>query len=277
MRVEEKVVIVTSFPKDLTTPFTQAFEKKYPGTRVEVQNRNSAAAIAFIRETRSSPPDIFWASAPDAFEVLKKNGLLEKYKPKAQGLADKVGSYPVNDPEGFYVGFAASGYGIMYNTRYLRANGLPAPKEWNDLKKPIYFGHVGISAPSRSGTTHLTVETILQGEGWDKGWASLLEIGGNLAQVSDRSFGVPEAVNTGQYGIGIVIDFFGLSAKASKFPVEFVYPTDHHDRAGQYRHHCQCPQPEGGGSFRRVPAVGRRPADSARPQDSASAGAHCDL
>ncbi|HKG00391.1 MAG TPA: extracellular solute-binding protein [Xanthobacteraceae bacterium] len=223
--LDERLTIVTSFSKDLTAPFAQAFEKRHPGTRVEVQNRNTAAAVAFIRETRSSPPDIFWASAPDAFEVLKKNALLQKYAPNAQGLAAKVGAYPVNDPDGFYVGFAASGYGIMHNTRYLRANNLPVPKEWDDLKKPIYFGHVGISAPSRSGTTHLTVETILQGEGWDKGWASLLEIGGNLAQVSDRSFGVPDAVNSGQYGIGIVIDFFGLSAKASGFPVEFVYPT----------------------------------------------------
>src|SRR5262249_31417769 len=121
--------------------------------------------------------------------------------------------------------FAASGYGIMFNTRYLRANNIPSPKEWDHLKNPVYFGHVGISAPSRSGTTHLTVETVLQGEGWDKGWETLLEIGGNLAQVSDRSFGVPDAVNSGQYGIGIVIDFFGLSAKASGFPVEFVYPS----------------------------------------------------
>jgi ABC-type Fe3+ transport system substrate-binding protein len=224
-QLEDKLIIVTSFSKDLTAPFAQAFEKKHPGTRVEVQNRNTAAAVAFIRETRSNPPDIMWASAPDAFEVLKKNSLLQKYTPKAQGLAAKVGTYPVNDPDGHYVGFAASGYGIMYNTRYLRANSLPAPKEWDDLKKPVYFGHVGISAPSRSGTTHLTVETILQGEGWDKGWASLLEIAGNFAQVSDRSFGVPDAVNSGQYGIGIVIDFFGLSAKASGFPVEFVYPT----------------------------------------------------
>jgi ABC-type Fe3+ transport system substrate-binding protein len=166
-----------------------------------------------------------WASAPDAFEVLKKDKLLQKYAPKAQGLAQMVGSYPINDKDGFYVGFAASGYGIMYNTRYLRANNLAAPKEWDDLKNPIYFGHVGTAAPSRSGTSHLTVETILQGEGWDKGWATLLEIGGNLAQVSDRSFGVPDAVNSGQYGIGIVIDFFGLSAKASGFPVEFVYPS----------------------------------------------------
>jgi phosphoglycerate transport regulatory protein PgtC len=81
--LESRLVIVTSFSKDLTTPFAQAFEKKHPGTKVEVQNRNSAAAIAFIREARSSPPDIFWASAPDAFEVLKKNALLQKYQPEA--------------------------------------------------------------------------------------------------------------------------------------------------------------------------------------------------
>jgi iron(III) transport system substrate-binding protein len=223
--VENRLVIVTSFSKDVTDPFAQAFQKKYPGTRVEVQNRNTNAAVTFIRETRSSPPDIMWASAPDAFEVLKKDKLLFKYQSQAPGIAQKVGTYPINDPDGFFTGFAASGYGIMFNTRYLRANNIPAPKEWDDLKKPVYFGHVGISAPSRSGTTHLTVETVLQGEGWDMGWATLLEIGGNLAQVSDRSFGVPDAVNSGQYGVGIVIDFFGLSAKASGFPVEFVYPS----------------------------------------------------
>lgn len=223
--IENRLIIVTSFSKDLTEPYRQAFQKKFPGTKVEVQNRNTNAAVTFIRETQSNPPDIMWASAPDAFEVLKKDKLLHKYQPKAKGIATKVGSYPVNDPDGMYIGFAASGYGIMYNTRYLKANNIPAPREWADLKKPVYFGHVGISAPSRSGTTHLTVETVLQGEGWDKGWATLLEIGGNLAQVSDRSFGVPDAVNSGQYGVGIVIDFFGLSAKASGFPVEFVYPT----------------------------------------------------
>src|SRR5262245_31387164 len=87
--IGDKLVIVTSFSKDLTVPFAAAFEKRYPGIKVEVQNRNSAAAIAFIRETRSSPPDIFWASAPDAFEVLKKNALLQKYQPKAQGRSEE--------------------------------------------------------------------------------------------------------------------------------------------------------------------------------------------
>jgi len=35
---------------------------------------------------------------------------------------------------------------------------------------------------------------------------------------------VPDGVNSGQFGVGIVIDFFGLSSKASGFPVDFVYP-----------------------------------------------------
>jgi spermidine/putrescine-binding protein len=53
----------------------------------------------------------------------------------------------------------------------------------------------------------------------------MLQIAGNCAAITERSFGVPDGVNSGQYGIGLVIDFFGLSAKASGFPVEFVYPS----------------------------------------------------
>ena len=157
---ETKITVVTSFSKDVTQPYAQAFEAAHPGTKLEVLSRNTQACVAFVRETRASPPDLFWASAPDAFEVLKKGGLLQKYAPQAKGIPAKIGSYPIHDPDGFYFGFAASGYGIMYNTRYVAGNKLPVPKEWDDLKKPIFFGHVGISAPSRSGTTHLTVETV---------------------------------------------------------------------------------------------------------------------
>ena len=123
-----------------------------------------------------------------------------------------------------YKGFAASGYGIMWNTRYMKAKKLPIPGTWADLMKPVYHGHVGMSAPSRSGTTHLTVETLLQGMGWEKGWSMWKSIAGNFKTVTARSFGVPDGVNSGQFGLGVVIDFFGLSAKASGFPVDFLYP-----------------------------------------------------
>ncbi len=223
--VENKLVIVTSYPPDTTNTVKAAFEKKNPGVKVEMLRKKTTAGIKYLQETAgNNRSDMFWASAPDAFEVLKGDGLLQKYEVKVKGIPQKVGAFPINDPEGYYKGFAASGYGFMWNTRYLKAKKLPVPKTWADLAKPVYHGHVGMSAPSRSGTTHLTVETLLQGMGWAEGWAMWKAIAGNFKTVTERSFGVPDGVNSGQFGIGIVIDFFGLSSEASGFPVKFLYP-----------------------------------------------------
>ncbi|MCZ6496071.1 MAG: extracellular solute-binding protein [Alphaproteobacteria bacterium] len=220
----EKLVIVTSYPPDTTITVGKGFTKA-TGIKVEMLKKKTTAGIKYLQATAANnTSDMFWASAPDAFEVLKGDGLLQKYTVKVKGIPKLVGAFPIHDPEGYYKGFAASGYGIMWNTRYLKAKKLPAPTSWADLEKPIDHGHVGMSAPSRSGTTHLTVETILQGEGWGKGWARWKNIAGNFKTVTARSFGVPDGVNSGQFGIGVVIDFFGLSSKASGFPVDFIYP-----------------------------------------------------
>ena len=220
------VTVVTSFPKDLTQAYKSAFEKANPGIKLEILNKNTIQGIAYVRELPAGQrPDVFWASAPDAFEVLAGLKLLDNIAALANKAAPaKVGAYPINNPQGLYLGQALAGYGLMWNTRYMAANKLPAPKQWADLMKPVYFGHVAISSPSRSGTTHLTIETMLQGEGWDKGWSQVLQIVGNCAAVTERSFGVPDGVNNGQFGIGLVVDFFGLAGKYSGFPVEFVYP-----------------------------------------------------
>ncbi len=221
------VSVVTSFPKELTEAYKKAFEVRNPGIKIEILNKNTTASIAYIKELPvGQRPDVMWASAPDAFEVLARDKLLQSApEVKNPQAPAKIGNYPLNDPENLYYGQALAGYGLMWNTRYMQAHKVPVPKEWADLVKPEYFGHVAMSSPSRSGTTHLTVETILQGEGWEKGWSQMLQIAGNCAAVTDRSFAVPDGVNTGQYGIGLVIDFFGLAGKYSGFPVEFIYPS----------------------------------------------------
>ena len=222
----EKIMVITSFPDSMTGPIEAGFEAANPQFDLEVLNKKTSAGVKFIQEIAgANTADIFWASAPDAFEVLKSDGLLADVMIKSEGIPDKIGAYPMNDPDGKYYGFAGAGYGIMWNERYLKANGLEPAAEWDDLAKPEYHGHVGMSAPSRSGTTHLTVETVLQGDGWDAGWAKWKRIAGNFSTVTERSFGVPDGVNTGNFGLGIVIDFFGFSSKASGFPVDFQYPT----------------------------------------------------
>jgi phosphoglycerate transport regulatory protein PgtC len=225
----KEVVVLTSFPKELFEGYRQAFEGEHPGVRVVVKQQQTNQGVTYLRETRARPDvDIFWVSAVDAFQTLKADGLLDKLVLPKETLARmpaKVGGFPLHDPDGQYWGFAVSGYGLMWNTRYLALHKLPAPKEWTDLADPRYYGHLSISAPSRSGTTHLTVEVILQAYGWEKGWALLMQMGGNMGAIAERSFGVPEAVISGQLGIGVVIDFFGLSAIASGQPIDFAYPS----------------------------------------------------
>jgi phosphoglycerate transport regulatory protein PgtC len=221
------VTVLTSFPKELTTAYKKAFEAANPGITVEILNKNTTASVAYVRELpEGQRPDVMWASAPDAFEVLASYKLLQSAPEVINKSAPaKIGSYPLNDPKGMYYGQALAGYGISWNTRYLKAHKLPEPRQWTDLVKPEYFGHIAISSPARAGTTQLTVETILQGEGWEKGWSQLLQMMGNAAAVTDRSFAVPDGVNNGQYGIGIVIDFLALAGKYSGYPVEFTYPA----------------------------------------------------
>ena len=43
-----RVTVVTSFSRDVTDPFKRAFERAYPGTMLEVQNRNTNAGVKFV-------------------------------------------------------------------------------------------------------------------------------------------------------------------------------------------------------------------------------------
>ena len=75
-----KITVVTSYSKDVTDPVKKAFEAATPGVTLEVQNRNTNAGVKYVEETKANNQvDLFWASAPDAFEVLKGKGLLQKY------------------------------------------------------------------------------------------------------------------------------------------------------------------------------------------------------
>lgn len=224
---KQTLSVVTSLPKELSSAYKVAFEKQHPDISVEIQQRGTQAGVTYLRETRSnSTTDVFWASAPDAFEVLKGDGLLEKFTPNETGVPAKIGEYPINDPEGYYVGFALSGAAIMWNSRYVRANRLPEVKSWDDLALASMSDHVAMAMPSRSGSTHLTVETMLQARGWDKGWALLKSVCGNMRLITERSFGVPDGVTSGQFGYGIVLDYQALASRGAGFPVEFIHPSD---------------------------------------------------
>ncbi|MFC6670526.1 ABC transporter substrate-binding protein [Marinobacterium aestuariivivens] len=177
---QQQLIILTSFSEPVSQQFKSAFERQYPDIEVRFINKKTSAALSHLEKGMKPVPDLFMASAVDAFEWLTERGLLLPYQ---AATATTPPSLP-------YVSFAHSGYGLMWNDDYLQRYRLQAPVAWNDLLDPGFHGHIGMSSPTRSGTTHVLVETLLQQRGWDAGWAYWLELAGNLATVTARSFGV---------------------------------------------------------------------------------------
>ena len=112
-----RLIIVSSFPETVFNRFKSAFEAKNPGLKVHVRSKKTSAAISFVQEAKAESVDLLWLSAPDAFEVLKKSGHLAQAFEVPVKKFRKLG-YPIDDPAGYYRGFAVSGYGIMWNRAY---------------------------------------------------------------------------------------------------------------------------------------------------------------
>jgi ABC-type Fe3+ transport system substrate-binding protein len=220
-----EVVVVTSFPSSLYEPFRKAFEAREPGVRLRILNRKTTAAIAMMGEGGFEEADVFWASAPDAFEVLAARGGLAPLPRGTPLTRPAIAGYPIDDPEGRFRGFTVSGYGLMWNVQLLERAGLVPPASIAELVHPRFRGSIVMSAPSRSGTTHLMVETVLQRQGWRSGWETWLGIAGNLATVTARSFSVSSGVAKGRFAIGLSIDFLGRGRDEAG-AVGFAYPKE---------------------------------------------------
>lgn len=221
-----QLVIVTTYPSTMTNLYRREFEKLHSDVDIVFKKMKTGSAIDHIESSQdSNSVDLMWASSTVAFEVLKSKSLLQAYRPQVQGIPSLIAGLPLHDKEGYYSGFALSGFGFMHNNYYLKAKGLESPKSWEELTNTQYKNHLGISSPSRSGTTHIMIESILQAYGWEEGWDLIRHFSSNMNLITKKSGDVPKQVKSGKVGIGAVIDFYGLTAKANHYPVDFNYPT----------------------------------------------------
>ncbi|MBT1446561.1 extracellular solute-binding protein [Shewanella sp. JM162201] len=220
---ENCLVILTSFSELPFKALVDDFSAREQ-CQVRVVYRRTLPAIRLLTDDNQPKVDLIISSSPTLFQTLAEHKLLAKLN-QPFDMPPWLGSHSL--PSGDYVlPVAYSGIGLMYNRDYLSKYQLPQPKSWQDLARPEFSGHVMMSSPAHSGTTHMMVENILQSEGWDNGWALLMRIGGNLSSLSARSFGVSDAISRGLVGAGPVIDNYANTARSHFNYVDFNYLPD---------------------------------------------------
>jgi ABC-type Fe3+ transport system substrate-binding protein len=142
------------------------------------------------------------------------------------GLEREIAGLPLHDPERRWFGAAMSGFGIVRNKRIVERMSLPGVREWADLTNPRLFGWVASGDPTTSGSVHKLFELVLQAYGFEKGYAAICQIAGNVAAFDEGGNAAPRAVGLGQSAYGMCIDMYGREqqSRLGEENVDFLMP-----------------------------------------------------
>jgi ABC-type Fe3+ transport system substrate-binding protein len=240
MGAENEIVIVSphwdGIKEETSRAFSAWHEKKYgqPATiRWREVGGGTSQIVRFLRAEYQTNPssgvDIMYGGGVDPFEALAKDGLLTPYDPPAEILAQipaQLNGMDIYDPQHKWFGAALSGFGIITNERVRQAVGLPEVHAWADLTDPRLQGWISACDPRASGSALTIYEIILQSYGWEKGWAILMEMSGNVRNFLASSASSAVEVGMGDAAYGVAIDSYGEAQAAYYGPenVTFLLP-----------------------------------------------------
>lgn len=221
---DERIVVVTSFPEELTTRYETEFEKTHPGVHVQFVWKQSRDALVELSKPDQGGADVYWAPSLGNFPILRDRGAFRKLRVDRAALPGRLGDQLLSDPNGMFEAYDVAGYGVVVDPGVLRRRGVAEPKSWGDLASRDYAGQIVMPIPSKVGFAPALYDIILQAEGWDRGWALISEIAAN-AELLSTGNAPTSAVREGRAALGLTIDFFAISAQANGQNISFVYPT----------------------------------------------------
>jgi len=161
---EGTVVFYTSIELLTAEKIGEAFEKAYPGIKVQVERNGAERIFQRLAQERGAgmhTADVVEASDMTALFAWKDQGWLAPFVP-----AD-VSRWPTDqrDPDGCFATERFTLSPILYNTKLVKPED--APKSFPDLLDPKWDGKMVKAHPGYSGTIMTVTFEISRDIGWD--------------------------------------------------------------------------------------------------------------
>ena len=193
--------------------------KASSGTTVDVVSTGSGVLFRRIASEAGNPQaDVVWGVSA---ALLKQN--VKFFEPHAaKGVEAVPAQY--RDPGNLWIGTNLQVVTISQNTKAIPA--AEGPKSWSDLLDPKWKGRLAYTDPANSGFSYAIATGLLQAWGDDDaGWKKLTALLAN-SKVLNRSTLVFDGVGSGEYPLGISLEYAGFLWAHNGAPVEVVYPAD---------------------------------------------------
>jgi iron(III) transport system substrate-binding protein len=201
--------------QDLANAFMKANKK----TKVDIYRSGTVEVTAKLQaemEADSIRADVIWFADMAMFEDLGQKGLLIKTNiPEARNIPSH------------YVYMKGMAYEarlifqiIAYNTDKVKK----PVKGWKDLLDPAYRGKIGSASALYSGATLTQVTTLTKDPNF--GWDFYRKLKGNDCKLVKGNGAVARNIATGEYHLGITIDFMARDLIEKGSPVAYVYQQE---------------------------------------------------
>ena len=195
----KKLVMYVSWHEDTAKALAEDF-KKATGAEVSFIRLPTGEAVARLTAEKDAPKADIWVGGPsDAHEVLKAQGVTEKYA--SPNLKNIPAQY--RDKDGYWAGVYLEALAIGYNEarfkKEFEPKGVKPPKTLEDLLKPEFKGEIITPDPRKSGTGFTFIASLAQAMGEDKAMEYLKKLKANVAQYTPSGFTPAQKAGAGEY------------------------------------------------------------------------------
>ncbi|GJM24410.1 MAG: hypothetical protein DHS20C16_08250 [Phycisphaerae bacterium] len=220
-----KLTIISPHSQRIRDTFAEAFsdwyDKKFERTvAIDWIVRGTPQCIEYIDELFDGGNDEGAMKTPD----LMFGGGLAYHRSLAErnrcfklelgdaldGVPADVHGLPTRDEENRWVATGLSSFGILYNAADCKARGIEPPTTWSDLADPRFAGWLAIADPAKSGSSRQCMMLILQQQGWEQGWKTLIQILANSRVLASGSTRAHDQIASGVMLAGFAVNFDGL-------------------------------------------------------------------
>lgn len=220
-----EITVYTNILLDQVKTYLEGFHVLHPQIKVNVvREAVSVLAQRLLAERNDPQADVIWGLAVTSLKRMEWRGMLSPYAPV--GLERVMPQFRDTSNPPYWVGMDAWTAVFCVNTVALDNLGLPIPRSWSDLIKPIYKGHVLMYNPLVTGTGYMTVTAILQIYDEVKGWEYLDALHQNIVAYVSSEAEPCRLTSAGKALISISYDLEGVQQKTAGAPLEVIFPTE---------------------------------------------------
>ncbi len=218
-QVKGNITLYTSETLTDVQDLANAFMKQFSKTKVDIYRSGTVEVTAKLQaemQADSIMADVLWFADMAMFEDLGAQGLLLKtYVPEARNIPDQF----------IYMDGMAYEARLIYQIVAYNTEKVKKPVSgWKDLLDPAYRGKVGSASALYSGATLTQVTTLAKHPNF--GWDFYRKLAANDCKIVKGNGAVARNVATGEYFIGITIDFMARDLIEKGSPVAYVYQED---------------------------------------------------